>query len=106
MFWLRNKKIVLNRDSYLGAQDFGFKITVGNSRLPCWKKNKNLGVKIVNISLSISLNICFGCSKEPSNWDGCFEYPKHMFWLRNKKVEFKIGILICFPVGRKTKFGA
>ena len=37
------------------------------------------------IFLSISLNMCFGCSKEPSHRDGSFEYPQHMFWLRNKK---------------------
>ena len=28
--------------------------------------NRDLGHKIVNIFLSISLNICFGCSKEAS----------------------------------------
>ena len=42
--------------------------------------------KIVNIFLPINFNICFGCSKEPSHWDGSFEYPQHMFWLRNKKI--------------------
>ena len=41
------------------------------------------GGKIVNIFLSISFNICFGCSK-----DGSFEYPQHMFWLRNKNINF------------------
>ena len=44
--------------------------------------------KIVNIFLPISLIICFGCSKEPSQWDGSFEYQQHMFWLRNKKIKF------------------
>ena len=29
--------------------------------------------------------MCFGCSKELSYRDGSFEYPQHMFWLRNKK---------------------
>ena len=29
------------------------------------------------------MNKCFGCSKEPSHRDGSFEYPQHMFWLRN-----------------------
>ena len=28
----------------------------------------------------------FGCSKEPSHWDSSFEYSKHMFRLRNKKL--------------------
>ena len=32
--------------------------------------------------------MCFGCSKEPSHRDGSFEYPQHMFWLRNKKNNF------------------
>ena len=27
----------------------------------------------------------FGCSKEPPHRDVFFEYPQHMFWLRNKK---------------------
>ena len=45
---------------------------------------------IVNIFLSISLNICFGCSKEPSHWDGSFECPQYMFWLRNKKINFLV----------------
>ena len=31
-------------------------------------------------------SICFGCSKEPSHWDG--SYPQHMFWLKNKKINF------------------
>ena len=35
--------------------------------------------KIVIIFLFICLNICFGCSKET------FQYPQHMFWLRNFK---------------------
>ena len=48
----------------------------------------NLGHKIDNIFLSTSLNICCGCSKEPSHQDTSFEYPQHIFWLRNKKINF------------------
>ena len=40
---------------------------------------------MVYIFLPIILSICFGWSKELSHWDGSFEYPQHMFWLRNKK---------------------
>ena len=49
---------------------------------------KNFQHKIVNIFLPIMLSICFGCSKEPSHWDGSFEFPQHMFCLRNKKIFF------------------
>ena len=34
--------------------------------------------------------MCFGCSKEPSHRGGSFEYPQHMFWLRNKKNNFSV----------------
>ena len=49
--------------------------------------------KSVNIFLPINFNICFGRSKEPFHLDGSFEYPQHMFWLRNKKVKFSLRIL-------------
>ena len=49
-----------------------------------FRLKKTFERKIVNTILPISLNICFGCSKEPSHWDVAFEYPQHMFWLRNK----------------------
>ena len=49
--------------------------------------------KTVNIFLPISLNLCFGCSKELSHEDGSFEYPQHMFWLRNKKINFLVHTL-------------
>ena len=42
--------------------------------------------------------MCFGYSKEPSHRDGSFEYPQHMFWLRNKKNNFQIHTLIWGPV--------
>ena len=37
--------------------------------------------------------MCFVCSKEPSHGDGSFEYPQHMFWLRNKKIYFSYALL-------------
>ena len=48
--------------------------------------------KIVNFFLLISFNICCGCSKEPSHRDGSFEYPQHMFWVKNKG-KILLGIL-------------
>ena len=41
--------------------------------------------------------MCFGCSKEPSQWDSSFEYPQHMFWLRNKKNNILLRTLIWGP---------
>ena len=43
--------------------------------------------KIVNNFFSISYNIGFGFSKK-SHWDGAYEYPQHVFWMRNKKIIF------------------
>ena len=43
--------------------------------------------------------MCFGCSKEPSHRDGSFEYPQHMFWLRNKKNICLLHTLIWEPDG-------
>ena len=49
--------------------------------LGLYKKIKH---KIVIIFLSISLNMCFGCSEEPSHRDIFFENLQHMFWSRNR----------------------
>ena len=45
------------------------------------------------IFLSISLNMCFGYSKELSNGDGSFEYTAYVL-VRNKKNNFKLHTLI------------
>ena len=39
----------------------------------------------------------FGCSKDPSQRDGSFEYPQHMFYLRNKKNNILLRTLIWGP---------
>ena len=41
--------------------------------------------------------MCFGYSKEPSHRDGSFDYPQHMFWMRNKENIFPIGTLVWRP---------
>ena len=41
--------------------------------------------------------MCFGCSKKTSHRDDSFEYPQHMFWLRNKKNNFLLRTLIWGP---------
>ena len=45
------------------------------------------------VFFSISLTCVLGAQKyrldkEPSHQDGSFEYPQHMFWLRNNKNNF------------------
>ena len=49
------------------------------------------------IFLSIGLNMCFGCSKEPSHRDGSFEYPQHMFWMKIRKKYFQVRSVIWGP---------
>ena len=39
-----------------------------------------------SIFLFLKRNICCGYSKEPSQWDGSFEHPKHMLKLMGKKI--------------------
>ena len=45
-------------------------------------------VKLWLFSFTISLNICFGCSKEPSHRDGSFEHPQHSFGREIRKIIF------------------
>ena len=61
------------------------------------KKAKKFERKIVINFLPNILNMCFGCSKEPSHREGSFEYPQHMFWLRNKNNDFQLCTLIWRP---------
>ena len=51
--------------------------------------------------LFLNQNICCGYSKEPSQWDGSFEHPKHMFRVLNKKIIAKI---ICLTGPMYTVF--
>ena len=53
---------------------------------PVKQQQKN-SVKLYLPPLSISLNMCFGCSKESS----------HMMWLRNSKNNFQLYTLIWKP---------
>ena len=41
--------------------------------------------------LLLKQNICCGYSKEPSQWDGPFEHPKHMFKLIGKEINAILG---------------
>ena len=46
---------------------------------------KNIRYSDLNF-LFLSQNMCYAHSKDPSQWDGSFEHPKHMFdvWVRKK----------------------
>ena len=64
---------------------------------------KYITCKIGNFILSTICKMCFGCSKEPSQWDGSFEYPIHMLWLKNNKINFLLFILLMdFPTQIKA----
>ena len=47
------------------------------------------------------------CSTEPSHLDDSFEYPQHVFWVRNKKLFFNDALscrgLNSFSVNRMNK---
>ena len=44
----------------------------------------HLGRNRKMIFLFLNQNICCGYSKEPSQWDGSFEHPKHMLKINGK----------------------
>ena len=54
-----------------------------NAFIP-WITGKLAYLKI--IFLIFNQNICCGYSKEPSQLDGSFEHPKHMFEMMDKKI--------------------
>ena len=53
----------------------------------------------------LNQNICYGYSKEPSQWDGSFEHPKHMFKLMDKKIItiLRRTFLLNWPYGSNLK---
>ena len=61
--------------------------------------NKGRSVKLWIFFYQSVKNMCFGCSKEPSQWDGSLEYPQHMFCLRNKKISlYKVCLSCCLKM--------
>ena len=54
-----------------------------------WKRQSRLQLRVRNKNLFflfLNQNICCGYSKEPSQWDGSFELPKHILKLMDKKI--------------------
>ena len=76
MFWMRNKEI----NFLLGTLNhIQYELISSTSSVVISILTHSLLVAIfVNIFLPISLNMCFGCSKEQSHRDGSFEYPQHV----------------------------
>ena len=65
---------------------------------PVVAANSGPQIRVRNLKLFflfLNQNICCGYSKEPSQWDGSFEHPKHMFKLMNKKINTLLGKLFC-----------
>ena len=64
--------------------------------------NKRLQVRTLGKSVNktftflfLNQNICCRYSKEPSQWDGCFEHPKHTLKLIGKKIFTTLRIIFC-----------
>ena len=39
------------------------------------------------------LTYVLGAQKNRLIWDGSYEHPKHMFWMKNKKIKFSLRTL-------------
>ena len=58
--------------------------------------------KIVIISLPFNLNMCFDTQMNrliETFLDGSFEYPRHMFWMRNEENRYQIILTVGLPGG-------
>ena len=66
--------------------------TVSNHMAGLWLRVGNKKI----IFLFLNQNICCGYSKEPSQWDGCFEHPKHelQIMVKNFFYNFMVNFLL------------
>ena len=73
------------------------RVAMNSHALPVYKNNRIASLlcifeTIIRVRtkqiffLFLNQNICCGYSKEPSQWDGSFEHPKHMLKLMDKKI--------------------
>ena len=93
--WVKDKKIyaiLRTKTLLIWTNDLHMEYEINKSLISThrFRLNKIFQRKIVKNFIPIFFSICFECSKEPSHWDGSFEYPQHMFWLINKKIVFVI----------------
>ena len=70
-YWLNQGNVLIRRKNYWLGRKRGLQFGSAQS--------------IFCLFLFLSQNICCGYSKEPSEWDGSFEYSKHMLKLTDKK---------------------
>ena len=64
-----------------------------------WAEKWLFEPKFALVFVPINLNMMrFGCSKKRSHGNGSFEYPQHMFWLRNRYFN---NIKIQYPLTRE-----
>ena len=75
--WSRLVWVVPNT-GFLASRPIHWYTRISGLKLIVWNR------KIV--FLFLNQNICCGYSKEPSQWDGSFEHPKHVFKLMAKKI--------------------
>ena len=69
--------------------DFGTPVlTYPDARSKFWSQSQapDKSAYLNYFFLFLYQNTCFVYSKEPSQWDGSFEHPKHMFKLTEKKI--------------------
>ena len=83
---LRELKRITHWDGFFWAPKTYAKI-MGKKIFTILRWNFLLRVRNRNITFLFFIqNICFGCSKEPSQWDCSFEHPKHMLYIMGKKI--------------------
>ena len=79
MFWVLKRTVSL-REFFSSTQNQSFVWECSIHRPLVRVCNEKL------IFLFLNQNICCRYSKEPSQWDGSFEHPKHMLKIMGKKI--------------------
>ena len=94
------------------------RLIIGTSRVQPWlylSGNRKIYLKSTDPQIReqngklfffyLDKNICCGCSKEPSEWDGAFEHPKHMLKLMDKKSNHNFMLKIFVNWGYVSRYG-
>ena len=91
MLWEKLLEEVISHITPLCFIGCAFKGQVLNYLLICINIHAGLQLrvqieKLIFLFLNQNIHVCCGYSKEPSQWDGSFEHPKHMLKLMGKKI--------------------